>query len=258
MNKLNTTIATCAVATVLGGLSAGAQTLSLQLTAANFNAVSGAWGDTSGNSDNAAFYGTLPTLVSGATPTGASAVDLPGNGGFTIPTGISGASGYTIFAVIAPTTDTGGSRFALTGGNTGSLEYNLYQGHQNWLNEYVGNGGPGTGTIPTTGSFSLVDLTVSGTGGAFDLNSSADGTTGAGTFGTALTRIGNNHGGGDGFKGDIAEIDIYSGVLSPSAISTEEAALTSEYITPVPEPSSWVMLAGGLGTLVAVRRFRRS
>jgi len=34
--------------------------------------------------------------------------------------------------------------------------------------------------------------------------------------------------------------------------------LTSEYVTTVPEPSSWVMLAGGLGTLVAVRRFRRS
>jgi hypothetical protein len=257
MNRIQTTLTTCAVATVLGGLSASAQTLELQLTAANYNAVSGAWADSSGLFDNAAFYGTLPTLVSGATPTGASAVDLPGNGGFTIPTGISGASGYTIFAVIAPTVDSvGGNRYALTGGNTGSLEYNLYQGHQNWLNEYVGNGGPGTGTIPT-GSFSLVDLTVSGTGGTFHLNSAADGTTGAGTFGTALTRIGNNHGGGDGFQGDIAEIDIYSGVLTSGQIATEEAALTSEYIT-VPEPSSWVMLAGGLGTLIAVRRFRRA
>jgi CYTH domain-containing protein len=49
------------------------------------------------------------------------------------------------------------------------------------------------------------------------------------TFGSALTRIGNNEGGGDGFIGQIAEIDIYSGALSSIQISNIEAQLTANY-----------------------------
>jgi hypothetical protein len=77
------------------------------------------------------------------------------------------------------------------------------------------------------------------------------------TFGSPITRIGNNEGGGDGFVGEVAEIDIYSGVLSPTQVSTVESEFTASYITPVPEPGTWGMLAGGLATLLAVCRFRR-
>src|ERR1035437_2767629 len=45
------------------------------------------------------------------------------------------------------------------------------------------------------------------------------------------SRIGNNEGGGDGFVGEIAEVDIYTGFLSPSQISSIEAQLTAKYGT---------------------------
>jgi hypothetical protein len=272
MKKLPIAVQCVAVVGMImaGGLSASAQTLSLQLQAANYNPVTGVWTDSSGNGDTATyakFSGTLtlPVLASGVTPNGSSAVDITaGNGSFNLSSSLSGASGYTIFAYVMPTTDTGGSRFALTGGSAGyALEYNFYQGHQNWLSEYQGGGGAATATIPTS-SFSLVDLAVSAsggtfTGGSFRLNGASDGTTGAGAGSTTspITRVGNNEGGGDGFVGDIAEIDIYSGVLSPSQISTVEANLTAEYVTPVPEPATWAMMAGGFGMLFSIRRFGR-
>jgi hypothetical protein len=258
MNRIQTTLTTCAIATVLGSLSASAQTLSVQLKASNYNALSGVWTDSSGNGNSATFGGaTTPTLVSSSTPNGSSAVDITtGGGSFALTTGIGFSSGYTVFAVIDPTTAAG--RNALTGGSSpNALEYDLNGGNQDYLREYLQDVGHGNATISTSG-YSLIDLAVNSSGASFDLNQASDGTVAGATFGSNLTRIGNNEGGGDGYLGDIAEIDIYSGVLSPSAISAEEAALTAEYITPVPEPSSWVMLAGGLGTLVAVRRFRRS
>jgi hypothetical protein len=264
MKKLGIASLTCAVAAGVMATAgtAGAQTLALELQAANYNPITGVWTDTSGNGNNATWGpangGTpaIPTLATGATPNGSSAVDITATGGNFAFTGISGASGYTIFAYIAPTADTGGGRFAITGGNVQSLEYDLYQGHQNWLNEYIGNGGPATSTVPT-GSFSLLDLAVSGAGGAFNINETPDGTTGAGSFSTGISRIGNNHGGGDSLLGDIAEIDIYTGVLSPAQIATQEGVLTADYVSPVPEPTTWAMLIGGFGTLVASRRFRR-
>ncbi len=256
----------------VGGLSASAQTLALQLQAVNYNPVTGVWLDSSGNNNNAQFLnGTTPTFDVGVTPDLLSAVNIVGANAsygvgshFQLNTAISGASGYTVFAYIAPTADTGGSRFALTGGSAGgALEYNLYQGHQNWLFEYVGGGGPGTGTIPTDGSFSMVGVTASGSGGAFYLNGAADGTTSGGAFTSPITEIGNNEGGGDFFSGDIAEIDIYQGVLTSDQIASVEATLTGEYITgtipvtPVPEPTTLAMLAGGFGLLFAARRFVR-
>jgi autotransporter-associated beta strand protein len=214
----------------------------VQLIATNYNPANGKWTDSSGNGNNATytkFSGTLtlPVLASGVTPNGSSAVDIIAtNGSFNFSSSLSGASGYTVFAYVMPTTDTGGSRFALTGGSAGyALEYNFYQGHQNWVSEYQGGGGPGTATIPTS-SFSLVDLAISAsggtfTGGSFRLNGASDGTTGAGAGSTTspITRVGNNEGGGDGFVGDIAEIDIYNGVLSSNQISTVEAQLTTNY-----------------------------
>jgi hypothetical protein len=110
-----------------------------------------------------------------------------------------------------------------------------------------------------------VDLAVSSTlVGSFNFNGSPDGTTSSGTaFSNPITQIGNNEGGGDFFSGDIAEIDIYQGVLTSDQIASVEATLTGEYITgtipviPVPEPTTLAMLAGGFGLLFAARRFGR-
>jgi hypothetical protein len=120
--------------------------------------------------------------------------------------------------------------------------------------------GSGSGTV-TPGSFSLLDVTVPTSGsGAYRLNGSSDGTVSGSGFGNTVQTIGSNQNGlgGELFSGDIAEIDIYSGILTSTQITAEEAVLTAEYITPasVPEPSTWAMLLVGLGTLAVVRRYR--
>ena len=239
---------------VASGLSAGAQSLALQLKAANY--AGGVWTDTSGNADNATYSGSsAPTIVPGATPNGSTAIDLSGIGSLLLGTSIPYASGYTVFAFVEPTT--GNGRNALTGGSSpNALEYDIYNQHQDYLTEYTADVGHGNATIPTT-SFSLIDVAVNSSGAAYDLNGASDGTVGGATFGSAITRIGNNEGGGDGFAGDVAEIDIYTGVLNSTQISAVESTLTAEYVTPVPEPTAWAMMAGGCGMLLAFRRFRR-
>jgi len=264
MNKLNTTLAFAAGIAVLGGISAQAQAVSGALvTLKASNLIGTTWNDTSGNSDNATWSGAgLPTLDAGVTPNGSSALAFSGSsGGFELGTALSASSGFTVFAYFELSAAREGSRNALTGsalgGGIGTLEYDVYQGKQGALVEETAAIDNGTAVLPTT-SFSLIDLAINSSGSAYDLNGSPDASSGAGgTFTHSLDTIGNNAGGGEGLDGLLAEIDIYSGVLTGSQIAQQEAYLTSEYVT-VPEPSSWVMLAGGLGTLVAVRRFRRS
>jgi hypothetical protein len=272
MNKLNTTLAVAAGIAVLGGISAQAQPVSGALVSyqvANFSGTT--WTDSSGNGDNATWSGSgLPTVSTGVTPNGSSALDFTGitHSGFELATPLSAASGFTVFAYfqLASTTGDGGGdgRNALTGsalgGGFGTLEYDVYQGKQGALVEETTGLGSGSATLSTS-AFSLIDVAVtSGAGNLnYRLNGAADGSASAGAaFTHTLGTIGNNAGGGEPLDGLLSEIDIYSGVLTPTQIAQQEAYLTSEYVTTVPEPSSWVMLAGGLGTLVAVRRFRRS
>ena len=248
----------------VGGPSASAQTLEAQLQAANYNPITGVWYDNSINANNAtfSFVGATPTLVPGVTPSGASAVSIVGSSGsygngtrFSFLSPISGASGYTVFAVCEPTTGLG--RNSLTGGSSsGALEYDIYNGPQDYLQEYQSDNGHGNATISTS-SFSLIDLAVSSSGASFRLNGASDGNVAGGTFGSPITEVGNNEGGGDYFSGYIAEIDIYSGVLSGAQISAVESQLTTEYLTPTPEPATFAMLAGGFGLLFATRRFGR-
>ena len=251
----------CAIAAGLlaaGGLSASAQTLSLQLQAANYNPTTGVWTDTSGNNDTATYSGTsMPTLAAGVTPNGSSAVHFGGQGILSLASSISGGS-YTAFAYLQPAA--GAGPFCMFGG-TGynSFEYRIYNGHQDSLLEWSADLGSGSGTVSSS-SFSLIDATVSSSGGAYRLNGAADGVTAGTTFTAPITFVGNNYNvnGGEPFSGYISELDIYSGVLTPTQISTVEAQLTAEYITTIPEPTSLAMVVGGLGLLFATRRFRRA
>jgi hypothetical protein len=206
----------------------------VQLAATNYNPGTGVWTDSSGNNNNATYSGgSTPTLASFATPNGGAAVSIATGSGqyFLLNSSLNQSSGYTVFAYVMPSVVSDGSRHALTGGSSsGALEYDLYAGHQDYLQEYQADVGHGTATIPTT-SFSLVDLAVSSSGAAFKYNGAFDANVAGAAFGSAITRIGNNEGGGDGFFGEIAEIDIYNGVLSSNQIATIEAQLTAEYVT---------------------------
>ena len=254
----------------VGGLSASAQNLALQLQAINYNPVTGVWIDSSGNNNTATFSnGATPTLDAGVTPDLLSAVGIIGANAsygvgshFSLLNPITAGSGYTVFAYVQPSkTDT---RSALTGGSSGgALEWDIYGGHDDFLQEYQADVGHGTAIVPTT-SFSLLDLAVNPSNYSFKFNGSADGSGTGVSFGSSITQIGNNEGGGDYFSGDIAEIDIYQGVLTSGQIAAVEATLSGEYIdgtipvTPyVPEPTTLAMLAGGFGLLFATRRFGR-
>jgi hypothetical protein len=46
-------------------------------------------------------------------------------------------------------------------------------------------------------------------------------------------------------------------VMNAGQISAVESALTASYVTSVPEPTTWAMMAGGFGMLLAARRFHR-
>ena len=205
----------------------------VQLIATNYDPIGGGWTDSSGNGNNAYYEGTSnPTLASFVTSNGASAVDVAvGGGSFLLSSSLDPSSGYTVFAYVMPSVVANGARHALTGGSSsGALEYDFYAGHQDYLREYLQDVGNGTAIIPTN-SFSLVDVAVNSSGAVFRLNGAPDATVAGATFGSALTRIGNNEGSGDSFLGDIAEIDIYNGVLSSNQISMIESQLTAKYAT---------------------------
>ena len=216
-------------------LNVVALTPALQLLATNYDAGSGVWTDSSGSGNNATYSGgTTPTLVTSVTPNGGSAVNISSTGGsFVLTSGLSQTNGgYTVFAYVMPTTvNSGSARFAITGGSAaGALEYNFYQGNQNYLIEYTGGGGGGTATIPTS-TFSMVSLAVNASGANFRLNGADDGTVAGATFTQPITRIGNNHGFGDSLVGQVAEVDVYNGVLTTTQITNIEAQLTAKYIT---------------------------
>ncbi len=261
---------------VAGGLSVSAQTLALQFQSVNYVPATGIWLDSSGNHDDAQFVnGTTPTVDTELTGslTTFSAVNIIGANAsygvgshFQLNTAIGDTGGgYTVFAYIASTRPTG-SRSAITGGSAGgALEWDFYGGHDDFLREYQADVAHGNATITTDGTFNLIDLAVNSTASSFNFNGSSDGTGGGASFaGSPITEIGNNEGGGDYFSGDIAEIDIYQGVLTPTQIAGVEATLTGEYVTGtipvipvVPEPTTLAMLAGGFGLLFAARRFRK-
>jgi hypothetical protein len=194
---------------------------------------------------------------------------LGGTSAFTLQNSLAGASGYTIFAYceIASTTSNNSGNAdsvnALTGSTLnvnvgGALEYNVNSGLQDATVEYGNDIVSGTATLSTS-SFSLMDLAIDGSGSSVRLNGAADGTGSGMTFGVGddIDTIGNNTSDIQGFYGEIAEIDIYSGVLTDSQLVSFENGLITEY-GQVPEPNAWIMLAGGLLTLVAVGRLRRA
>ena len=215
-----------------GSTTSNSVTPLVQLIATNYNPANGLWTDSSGNNNNATYSGSsIPGLISPATPNGSPAVNLTGSGSLLLASSLSPSSGYTVFAYIEPSNLIG--RHALTGGSASTaLEYDIYNTNQDYLTEYTSDVGHGNALIPTN-NFSMIDLAVNSSGAAFRFNGANDASVAGATFGNPITRIGNNEGGGEGYAGQIAELDIYSGVLTSMQVTNIEANLIAKYVTAI-------------------------
>lgn len=242
--------------------------------AANYNATTGVWTDSSGNGNNAGLaytqYGeAAPTLMANATPNGASAVHFNGSNEFLAIDGTVGLpqsnAGYTVMAFIQPQ-DTGSGTYAIVAGAPGAMEYRLQSGnHQALLREDVAGMGTSNTSVPTN-SFSSIGVATDNAGNAiFYFNGNADGNAAAGAntaFNSPINTIGASDSGSslvidplEHFLGNIAELQIYSGVLTASQVQAIDQSFTSAYVTPVPEPAPLAFFAvGAVGLLLKRRR----
>ena len=252
--------------------------LLVNFESANYDATTGVWTDTSGNSNNAsvanaATYNQLgsngtPTLVANATPNGSSAVQFttsatsPGTLGQSLglTSALSSSTGFTIFAYILPSTAMATTNGGFVGGQSGSLEYRLANGyHQDLLLEDTADLGMSSTALSTT-AWNSINVTASGAGGSggyFRFNGNADGTTSAPSAAfQPIEVIGDgNVNGSEYFAGEIAGLQIYSGELTSAQRQTVETYFTDTYVNSIPEPAALaLMAAGGLGLLLIGRR----
>ena len=102
-------------------LTSSAQTLLLQLQAANFNPGTGLWTATVG--PNASTQTGSGTLVTGATPNGSSVVNFNGSFVLQLGTVIPAGASYTAFAYVKPAGSNYRALFG--GGGSGAFEYRI-------------------------------------------------------------------------------------------------------------------------------------
>jgi hypothetical protein len=249
-------------ALTLGTASASA-TLLVDYKAVNYNATNGVWTDSSGNGNNATVPGgvTAPTLTANATPNGSAAVSfVTANAGeyLDIATGLAAGNGYTVLAFAEPT-ENSYLDDNLVGGPSGALAYRI--GPTGGINhQLLGNDGTTLGSsitgVPTT-AFSMIGVATDNAGNAtFYFNGSADGTISANNpFTAPINLIGARESPATGFFiGNVAELQIYSGVLTASKVQTVNQAFINSYVNQVPEPAALAMLAVGGLAIVGRRR----
>ena len=224
--------------------------------AVNYNATSGIWTDSSGNGNNATVpvTATAPTLMTNATPNGSSAVSFVINNPseyLNITTGLAPGSGYTVLAFAEPTQALYISD-NLVDGPSGAMTYRVSAqsgvNHQELANGATTFGSSNT-VVPTT-AFSMIGVATDNVGNAtFYFNGSTDGTTtGNDAFTAPINLI------GVGFIGNIAELQVYSGVLTTSQVQTVNQSFINSYVNSVPEPGALTMLALGTLGLLLIRR----
>jgi len=286
MNKLNTTLAFAAGIAVLAGVSAQAQTLIYNdsfavpngnLDSASLSRLSGVDGSLvapqsggveqtitggqlnllgSGNGSVEMRFGVAGSPNSGNTPnlydwsSGTGGADIAAAGGFTVSfnwtAGDTSSGNWLFFAVGTLGDRTGGNLRVLQSGANATTAGILLK---NSGSSQVFNAGThevaDDGTFPVTSVNHVVDIT-------YDFSSWANGSPV-----TMTATVDGNAAGSDSFTWANAGTGEFFDIGSYDENNTI-GDLNIDTLATVPEPSSWVMLAGGLGTLVAFRRFRRS
>jgi hypothetical protein len=232
----------------------------LDLKATNYDPATGVWTDSSGNGDSAtAPAGAMPTLLSDATPNGSSAVQFTSGDLLNLTSAIpESGNGFTVFAFEESSGD-GSSKTIVSGGANapGSFQYRIGGDSHGEVQELLSQGlsNLGQSDTPLGDTFHLIDVAANSSGATFRTDGLDDGTAGGATF-NPITTIGSANS-DEYFVGDIAEIQVYSGVLSSAQISSVEASLEASYVNPVPEPSSILLLGLAAGSLgIACRRYR--
>ena len=259
-------IAAFAAVALIGLASiASASTISLptplvDYAAANYNAATGVWADSSGNGNNAvqSVSADRPTLLTDATPNGSAAVSFNGSQYLNITTPLSPQNGFTVLAFLDPTAESSSNVIlGVTNSNPGSFEYRLNGGKQDILEATYFDLGSSDTVVPVN-SWNNINVAANTSGSSFRLNSQADGTAGGYTpssNGTGV--IGASEYDGD-FIGNIAEIRVYGSVLSGTQRAAIEQSFVNDYVTPIPDPVPLALFAfGGFGLLLLRCRHRR-
>jgi hypothetical protein len=194
----------------------------LELKAANYDAITGVWRDSSGNGNDAIGLDSPPSLTHGQTPNGSAVVTFNGTNFLTLTHSIS-AAGFTCFAYVRPTP--GDSR-TIVGGRTGSFQYRIggdgFGDKQEVLQRNVQRLGEST-TDVSTSRFSIISSAYAGVGGPFRLGEADDGTPRI-LFYAPIILVGAASGPAEFYIGDIAEIRIYNEILS----DTDRAAIEEQ------------------------------
>ena len=214
--------------------------------ASNYNPKTGIWNDTSGNRRNACLpKGAIaPTLMAKATANGSPAVSFDGNNQYLkMSKALLPDRGCTIVAFVEPKGRNKNMATAIIAGGPESLEYRIQtmsngQNRQVLLNTDVTAFGASNSPVPVH-TFSMVAVATNGTGnGTFYLNGNPDGTfSGHDSFTEPMCFIGAAATGSGAtpaefFRGDIAELRIYRGVLSSRRIKAICTSLKKDYSRP--------------------------
>ena len=213
--------------------------------AANYHPKIGIWDDASNNGCNAIppVGVAAPTLVAKATPNGSPAVhfDAAKKQYLKMSHGLPPGRGYTVVAFVKPTGDNARTASAITAGGPESLEYRIQtmangQNKQVLLKTAITAFGASHSAVPTKG-FSMVAVATDNTGnGTFYLNGHPNGTfSGHDSFTQPIWFIGAAATGpgatpAEFFRGDITELRVYSGVLSPRRIKALAAFFEKMYV----------------------------
>lgn len=191
------------------------------------------WTDSSGGAADATqATGTAQPLFQTAQVNGLPVVRFDGTDDHLVSTASSSLTATTVFAVVKPANVA--NYMTIRGSDIDNgLQFRLDNtGKMQMVAENIALVGTATTTLSTT-LFQVA--TISFTSGAsynFYLNGTADGgtTTGVSIGASATTSIARNlPGGGESFNGDIAEIIVYSSVLSTGDRATVHSYLADKY-----------------------------